>query len=148
MANQLNVNRYRCNVMTDLETAAKLRTYIKGKTVAAKSIGGREIRKANRPMTIGDLLEQKAVEIAEGVKMDNESRAWMMEQYELNVKKRKAADSEVRAGRYRKPKSEWLKPGRVKGKKYPKHDAAMKKLGAERKAMTAAGKSWHHKKAK
>ena len=148
MANQLNVNRYRCNVMTDLDTAAKLRTYVKGKTVAAKSVGGRVVRKATRPMTIGDLLEQKAIEIADGVKMDAESREWMMKQYQVNVKKRAAADSAVKAGRFRKPKSEWLKPGRVKGKKYPKHDAAMKKLGEQRKAMTAAGKSWHHKKAK
>lgn len=142
MANQMRLGRYRTNCTFDLETMAKMRSFVEGKKVPAESIGGRNVRKKTRDMTTNDLVEQWANKAMANVKLSESARKWMVAKGKRLGELRAEADEKVRSGAYRKPQSEWLKRGRVAGKHYPNIDKAMKKLGIERRKMSAKGVKW------
>ena len=134
MIPQKNINRHHFDVSMDVEDAARVRTFIKGKTMPARSFNGRKTRKAVRAMTVSDFFEIAGKKIVDGVKPDSESLKWMMERVSKMKRQREIVDEKVRNGVNRKPKSQWLKRGPKKGKTYPKYLAAMAKLAAKRRA--------------
>jgi len=79
-----------------LVTAAKIRTFIKGKTVKCKAKNGMKVRKQERKMTVSDYIIDRAESGVKNVKMDEESRKWMEERLRKNTKARKAQDKIVR----------------------------------------------------
>lgn len=116
----------------DWETAARLRTVVKGRTMPALKFKDRANRKSERKMSTSYFVEQLVKERLSDVKADAESLKWMADAQKAAIKQRKEQDELVRKGANRKPKSEWKKPGRVAGKIYPKYEAAMKRVAAER----------------
>lgn len=145
MANQFRPDMYRAYITLPVEQMAKVRTVIRGKRVTIDVMGRTGPRRAERIMMPSDYLTQLVIDALRDVQPDAESLAWMADQSKRLTALRKKADEDVASGKFRKPKSEWKKPGRVAGKKYPKIDAAMKKLGAERREMTAKGIKWRGK---
>jgi len=146
MSSQSRVDRYRLNVAVPLELMAKLHTAIKGKKVKAESIGGRKIRVADRDMTPSDMVTALLEERLSGIVISADNLKWMEDASRRIQGLRDKADKAVKEGAFRKPKSEWKKRGRVAGKKYPKLDAAMKKLGEKRQQMKKEGKQWRKPK--
>lgn len=98
MATQRDPNRQAVMSHIPLETAAKIRTYIKGKTVKCKAKKGMRIRKQERGMTMSDYIIERAETGVRNVKMDDESRKWMEERLRKNIKARKVQDKIVRDG--------------------------------------------------
>lgn len=96
MATQRDPNRQAVMSHIPLETAAKIKTYIKGRTVKCKAKKGMRIRKQERDMTMSDYIIEKAENGVRNVKMDDESRKWMEERLRKNMKLRKAQDKIVR----------------------------------------------------
>lgn len=96
MATQRDPNRHAVMSHIPLETAAKIKTYIKGKTVKCKAKKGMRVRKQEREMTMSDYIIEKAENGVRNVKMDEASRKWMEERLRKNVKIRKAQDKIVR----------------------------------------------------
>lgn len=133
MINQNNVEKVKNDFWMDWETAARLRTVVKGQTMPPITFKGRKTRKATRKMSIGYYVSQLVEKSVVGVKPDAESIQWMAAGRKAAIKKREEQDERVRNGVNRKPKSEWKKPGRVAGKVYPKYVAAMKRLAAGKK---------------
>ena len=96
MATQRDPNRQAVMSHIPLETAAKIKTYIKGKTVKCKAKMGMKIRKKERDMTMSDYIIEKAEKGVKNVKMDDESRKWMEERLRKNTRVRRAQDKLVR----------------------------------------------------
>lgn len=96
MATQRDPNRQAVMSHIPLETAAKIRTFIKGKTVKCKAKKGMQVRKQVRDMTMSDYIIERAETGVKNVKMDDESRKWMEERLRKNTRARKAQDKIVR----------------------------------------------------
>lgn len=127
---------YRVSAHIPVESAGRMRTYLKGKTMPARHITGRGIIKEVRLMTTSDFITEAINSKLEGVTMDAESREWVEAQLRKNLKERKRVVEKHKSER--KPPEQWLKRGPKPGKKYPKYLAAMKRLGEERKARREA----------
>lgn len=124
MPHQTRTNKYRCNVHLLLETMARVRTYVKGKSVPMESIGGNRILTPIRKMTPNDAIAMVVTKAFSQIKIDKEEQHWMRVQLDTNRKNRARQDALVRAGKYRKPKDKWLKKGMKKGLFYPKVELA------------------------
>lgn len=133
MVNQRNVDKVREDFLTDWETAAKLRTVVKGKVMPATEFKGRKTRKSSRQMSVGYYINTIVKDSVKDVTADAESLKWVCEARKKAVQIRARQDERVRNGANRKPKSEWLKPGRVAGKVYPKYEEAMKRVAAAKR---------------
>lgn len=143
MANVKAVDGYKYCVLTPLELAGKVRTYIKGKKLPARKITGRGIRTPFRAMTPSDFFVAAAEEKLADFKMDAESAQWIEVVLAKNLKAREKQIAKNFAAR--KPDSEKLKSGPKPGNPSPKFIAAMRKLGAERRATNG---TWYGAKKK
>ena len=132
MANIQAVTAYRSPAFLPLEFAARLRTYLKGKQMPARPLGGGlKIRKPFRAMTPSDFFEGLTAKALVGVKPDVESMQWADAIIAKNKKSR--AEKRAKAVANRKRKEDYLKSGPKPGKKYPKFLEAMRKLGEKRR---------------
>lgn len=137
MANIKAVDNYKYCILTPVELAGKIRTYLKGKKVPAREIDGRRIRTPLRAMTPSDFFISAVADKLKDVEMDAESMKWTQSVIQENLRKREIQLAKNRAAR--KPQADKLKPGPKPGNgPSPKFVAAMKKLGAERRKTNGA----------
>ena len=145
MANQRDPNKTKVSMFFDLDVVAKVHTFARNKTKTVSSFGSRGVRNPKRRLTVANVCEDIIAEAVKNVKPDAEAMRWKAERKAANLKVRRQEDAAVRDGKYRKPKSEFEKPGPKKGNPSPKYLAAMKRLGEERQALKKQGIDWREK---
>lgn len=145
MVPQMREGMLRQSITLPILTIAKIRTVIRGKRIQVSITKKRDgILDCDRPMSVSDYLQQLAERELANINPDVQEMMWMADKAKQTMELRRRADAAVEAGANRKPRSEWKKPGRVAGKKYPKIDAAMAELG---KRMRGVKKPRKNKKA-
>ena len=92
MTGMRDPNRTAVMCYVPIELAAKIKSYVLGKSVPNKQVGGRKLRVKTRPMAMSDLLIVLAErELAKQEEVLPQFRQWADATLKRNLKRREAA---------------------------------------------------------